>query len=73
MEKKKSVISQLFEYAGNHKYFTVSSWILAAISAIVALVPFYYIYGALSKRLWKFAMISERRHILFLTDGALSG
>ncbi len=44
MEKKKSVISQLFEYAGNHKYFTVSSWILAAISAIVALVPFYYIW-----------------------------
>ena len=44
MGKKKSVISQLFEYAGNHKYFTVSSWILAAISAIVALVPFYYIW-----------------------------
>ncbi len=44
MEKKKSVISQLFEYAGNHKYFTLSSWILAAISAIVALVPFYYIW-----------------------------
>ena len=44
MEKKKSVISQLFEYAGNHKYFTISSWILAAISAIIALVPFYYIW-----------------------------
>ncbi|WP_034487521.1 ABC transporter ATP-binding protein [Butyrivibrio fibrisolvens] len=43
-EKKKSVIAQLFEYAGNHKYFTICSWILAAISALVALVPFYYIW-----------------------------
>ncbi|WP_022753560.1 ABC transporter ATP-binding protein [Butyrivibrio fibrisolvens] len=43
-EKKKSVITQLFEYAGNHKYFTICSWILAAISALVALVPFYYIW-----------------------------
>ena len=44
MEKKKGVISQLFEYAGNHKYFTICSWILAAISGIVALIPFYYIW-----------------------------
>ena len=43
-EKKKSVIAQLFEYAGSHKYFTICSWILAAISALVALVPFYYIW-----------------------------
>ena len=42
--KKKSVIAQLFEYAGSHRYFTISSWILAAISALVALVPFYYIW-----------------------------
>ena len=44
MEKKKGVISQLFEYAGNHKCFTICSWILAAISGIVALIPFYYIW-----------------------------
>lgn len=43
-EKKKSVIAQLFEYAGSHKYFSICSWILAAISALVALVPFYYIW-----------------------------
>ncbi|MBP3197304.1 MAG: ABC transporter ATP-binding protein, partial [Butyrivibrio sp.] len=43
-EKKKSVISQLFEYAGKHKYFTICSWILAAISALLALAPFYYIW-----------------------------
>ena len=43
-EKKKSVISQLFEYAGKHKYFTICSWILAAISALLALAPFYFIW-----------------------------
>ena len=44
MKKEKSVISQLFEYAGNYKYFTICSWILGAISAILALLPFYYIW-----------------------------
>lgn len=31
-------------YAGNHKYFTYSSWVLAALSAFVALLPFIYIW-----------------------------
>lgn len=35
---------RLFEYAGNYKYLTVISWVLATISAFVALVPFYYIW-----------------------------
>ncbi|SHN48519.1 ATP-binding cassette, subfamily B [Butyrivibrio hungatei DSM 14810] len=43
-EKKKSVIPQLFKYAGNHKYFTISSWILAVISALLSLAPFYFIW-----------------------------
>ena len=32
------------DYAGNHRYFTYSSWILSAASAIIALVPFWYIW-----------------------------
>lgn len=40
-EKKPSSIQRLFEFAGNYKYLAVASWILAAISAFVALVPFY--------------------------------
>lgn len=32
------------DYAGNHRYFTYSSWILSAVSAIIALVPFWYIW-----------------------------
>lgn len=44
MKGKKSSMSKLFDYAGNHKYLTIASWILAAISALGALVPFYYIW-----------------------------
>lgn len=42
--KKKSSLQRLFEYAGNYKYLTISSWILSTISAWIALVPFYYIW-----------------------------
>ena len=42
--KKQSALTRLFEYAGNYKYFTMLSRILAVISAWIALVPFYYIW-----------------------------
>lgn len=42
--KKKSSLSRLFEYAGNYKYLTILSWILSAVSAWIALVPFYFIW-----------------------------
>ena len=35
---------RLFEYAENYKYLTIASWILATVSAFIALVPFYYIW-----------------------------
>ena len=31
-------------YAGKHKYFTYASWFLSAISALIALLPFIYIW-----------------------------
>ena len=31
-------------YAGKHRYFTYASWLLAAISAFIALLPFIYIW-----------------------------
>ena len=43
-EKKQSSISKLFAYARNYKYLTIASWVLAALSALIALVPFYYIW-----------------------------
>ena len=42
--RKQSVLSRLMGYAGKHKYFTYASWVLAAISAFVALLPFIYIW-----------------------------
>lgn len=42
--EKQTPIQQLFQYAGNYKYLTVASWVLATISAFIALVPFYFIW-----------------------------
>ncbi len=43
-EKKQGDLSRLMYYAGDHKYFTYASLVLAALSALIALVPFYYIW-----------------------------
>ena len=45
--KKRSDFSRLMGYAGNYRYFTYASWVLSAISALVALVPFVYIWKIL--------------------------
>lgn len=42
--KNKSNLSRLMAYAGGHKYLTYASWILSVISALLALVPFIYIW-----------------------------
>ena len=42
--KKQSNLSRLLGYAGNHKYLIYASWILSAISALVSLVPYWYIW-----------------------------
>lgn len=45
--KKQSDFSRLMEYAGRYRFFTYASWILAALSALIALVPFVYIWRIL--------------------------
>ena len=42
--KKQSNLSQLMGYAGRHKILTYLSWVLSAMSALLALVPFWYIW-----------------------------
>ena len=42
--KKQSDFSRLMGYAGGHRVFTYASWVLSALSALVALVPFLYIW-----------------------------
>ena len=45
--KKQSDLSRLMSYAGIYRYFTYASWVLSAISALVALMPFVYIWKIL--------------------------
>lgn len=47
--KKQSSLARLFEYAGNFKYLTILSWIFSAVSAWIALVPFYYIWRVIKE------------------------
>ncbi|MBS5644926.1 MAG: ABC transporter ATP-binding protein [Clostridiales bacterium] len=42
--KKQSNLSRLLSYAGGHKYLTYASWVLSALSALLALIPYYYIW-----------------------------
>lgn len=42
--EKQSSLSRLMTYAGGYRYLTYSSWVLSAFSAIVALVPFWYLW-----------------------------
>ena len=47
--KKQSILSRLLSYAGGHKYFTYVSWILSAVCALTALVPFWYIWKIINE------------------------
>ena len=45
--KKQSDLSRLMGYAGTYRYLTYASWGLSALSALMALVPFVYIWKIL--------------------------
>lgn len=45
--KKQSNLSKLMGYAGRHRLLTYLSWALAVISALAALVPFWYLWRIL--------------------------
>lgn len=47
--KKESNLKKLFGYAGNYKYLTIASWILSALSAFVALLPFVSIWKVIKE------------------------
>ena len=47
--RKQSNLSRLTGYAGGHRFLTYSSWILSAVSALIALVPFWYIWRILDE------------------------
>ena len=47
--KKQSNLSRLLDYAGSYKILTYLSWVLSAASALLALVPFWYIWRILKE------------------------
>ena len=42
--KKQSNLSRLLGYAGRYRYLVYASWILSVLSALIALVPYWYIW-----------------------------
>jgi len=47
--KKESNLKRLLRYAGGYKYLAIASWILSALSALVALFPFVYIWKVIKE------------------------
>ncbi len=45
--KQQPPTARLLGYAGKYKFFAYASWVLAAVSALVALLPFWYIWKIL--------------------------
>ena len=63
-EKKKSDVARLMEYASRYKYFTYCSWILATISAFIALAPFYFIWRIIKEVVEVRTDFSKATHIV---------
>lgn len=62
-EKKESTLLKLIHFAGNHKYYVYASCILAAMSAFIALVPFYDMWRILKEVLEVRPNFNEAIHI----------
>ncbi len=61
--KKQSTLSKLMEIAGIHKYFSYFSCVLAAVSAWVALIPFYDVWRIIKEILEVRPDFSKAVHI----------
>lgn len=62
--KKQSNLSRLMGYAGKRRYLTYGSWILSALSALIALVPFWYIWRMIRDVLEVYPDVSRADHLL---------
>ena len=68
--KKQSNLSSLMGYAGGYRILTYLSWILSVMSALLALVPFWYIWRIIHDVL-KLPQTSHGRRISQDTAGLL--
>lgn len=62
--KKQSNLSRLLSYAGRYRNFTYASWILSAVSALIALAPFWYIWKIIKEVLEVSPNFSEAANIV---------
>ena len=62
-DKKQSAMSRLMDMAGNHKYFSYASCVLAAISAWITLIPFYDVWRMIKEILEVRPDFSKATHI----------
>ena len=44
-DEKQKPMQQLFVYAGGYRYLTMASWVLAVISAFMALVLYHLVFS----------------------------
>ena len=63
--KKKSNLSTLMEYAGKYKFLTYLSWVLSGISALVALVPFIYIWKIIKEILDNISDLRDAENLAY--------
>ena len=64
-EKKPSNLQCLMGYAGSYRYLTYISWVLSAVSAILALFPFIFIWRIIREVLQVMPDYSKAQHISF--------
>lgn len=64
MKKQPSNLSRLMQYAGSHRYLTYASWILSAGSALLALVPFWYLWKIIAEVIDVMPDFSKAEHLV---------
>lgn len=62
-QKKESNLSRLMQYSGNYKIFAYLSWLLAALSAVFTLLPFWYIWKIMGEAVLTAPDFSAAGHI----------
>lgn len=62
--KKQSNLSRLLAIAGAHKHLLRASWILSAMSALIALVPYYYIWLVMKEVLTVAPHFDRAEHLI---------
>ena len=64
MKKKPSNLSRLLGYAEGHRFLLYASWVLSAGSALLALVPFWYIWKILEEVLAVAPRFAQAQHLV---------